>query len=691
MNDPIPYDPDKRDAETIDATPAKPGGPVDTVPMKTTYAELVSRSNERRPIVPASLRSKAGRHALLAWAGAAISYTLLYHLTRTPKYLLKVVLYAPRGAFRAVGRLLYWASAEEGNYSLRQSAATRDDAKTWLMLDRTRQKQASWRWWVVGALAAAAIAAVAVVRMPIVPSYARWLALAVLVLVLANLGKPLDRPLLDRVFTGDKFIRLTAELTRKAIIATGKVKEPKDVEFKREIYRDGPGHTALCTLPDGVIATDIIDKRSQLAAGFRLPVDQVWPATVRGEHPGVLEIWVADRPISAMKQPASPLLQDAFRVDYFEPFPYGMDVRLNPVSWALAERNSLFGGIPGSGKSLAARNVALGAVLDELVIPAISELAGKGDYDMFEPLCPKGLYVCGADDRSIAATMRIIEWLDQLCEERGPLVAKYARAGMNDVKKVNRAMALHDERLRPVLAVFDEIQEFMTSPYGIKGEGAAMLLSVIKRARALGIHVIVATQRFDKDSLPKAISSLVANRACLAVPAQPETDMVLGTSAYRTGARPNAFVPGEDSGWMVRAGFTAGYETVRAAFIDDKQAEAVCQRALALRRGVGRPDPQVRVEVRNLLDDVRQVWPGTDDALWSELIVPMLQRLDPGAYGDLTVEIFGSRMAAAGVPTVQIGRRLDGKSTTRKGVRLQELDRALAARSAPLSIGQEAL
>lgn len=667
------------DAETIDVTPPMPGGPVDPPVRQPTFAAIVSQADERRPIVPASLRSKAGRHAMFSMATAAATHGVLYHLTRAPKYVARITWYTLRAVWAGVPRLLWWARAEEGNWHLRQAAATRDDVDDWMRLDVQRQRTAGPRW----RLLAVAVVAVAVL------AYLVWRssplvqvgALALVVVALARLGRPADRQIFDRVFLGERFIRLTAELTRGAIVATGKVKEPGDLQFRKEIYRDGPGHTALVALPPGVIAADIIDRREQLAGGFRLPLDQVWPEQVRGEHPGMLMIWVADRPVNAMRQPPWPLLTGG-TTDYFQPFPYGFDVRMRPAAWSLDERNSMFGGIPGSGKSLAARLVALGAVLDPLVIPVISELAGKGDYDMFEQLCPPGMYVCGADDYSIERTFHIIEWLHELCEERGPLVAKYARQGLNSVKKVNRRMAEHDERLRPVLAVFDEIQEFNSSPWGIaKGknppDGSGKLLSGMKRARALGIHILVATQRFDKDSMPKAISSLVSNRACLAVPAQPETDMVLGTSSYRTGARPTAFVPGQDSGWMVRAGFAAGFETIRAAYVDDRAAERVCARALALRGAAPTATATPRVPVRNLLADVRQVWIVGEPALWSELIVPRLQALDPSAYGPLTVESFGQLMAAAGVPTVQIGRRIDGKSTTRKGVKLDELDAGL--------------
>jgi S-DNA-T family DNA segregation ATPase FtsK/SpoIIIE len=162
------------------------------------------------------------------------------------------------------------------------------------------------------------------------------------------------------------------------------------------------------------------------------------------------------------------------------------------------------------------------------------------------------------------------------------------------------------------------------------------------------------------------------------VPSQIETDLVLGTSSYRAGARPNAFIPGEDSGWAVVAGLAPGFVTCRGANVDDRAAEAVAARALQLRAGIDRAEP-IRAEARNLLADVRTVWPG-GDAVWSEVVVPLLAECWPDAYADLTVEQFGSLMASAGVRTVDIGRRINGRQTTRKGVRLDALDAGIAAR-----------
>jgi DNA segregation ATPase FtsK/SpoIIIE, S-DNA-T family len=669
MTDPLV--PDEYDAETIEERPAPPGAPVDPPPHRRTFAAVVSRPDPVRPIIPASLRSPQQRRQLASWAVRFGAHRTAYHATRSPKYTAKVLFWAPVGVFRGVWRILRWCFDLE-SFSIRQDAANRNDVEAYLKLSRQRDQRVGRRLWV--ALPGAAVLAVAVVLLlTVAPYWWRWAVLAVALPALAWVGRPLDRPIVDRVHVGQAFIRLTAELTRAAIVAAGAgVKDPAGVKFPREIYRDGPGHTAMVDLPPGVVATDVIDKRDRLAAGFRLPLDQVWPDVVRGEHPGRLQIWVADRPVSAMRQPPWSLLQDG-TADYFAPFPYGADVRLRPVSWRLDERNSLFGGVPGSGKSLAARVVLLGAVLDPLVIPAISELKGSGDYDMFEDLCPPGLYVSGADDGAIRRSVRIIEWIHQLCEERGPLVAQYARQGLNSVKKLNRAMAERDERLRPVVAMFDEYQELNSHPE-VGKYASAMLMSAVKRGRAFGIHVIVATQRFDKDSLPKAISSLVTNRACLAVPAQPETDMVLGTSAYRTGARPTAFVPGEDSGWMVRAGFVPGFETVRSAFVDDQAAAAVCARALTMRRGADAPAVP-RVRARNLAADVRQVWPEGVTGWWLADILAALQGLDD-AYADMDKDALSAALRAADVVPVPIHRKIEGKGVTLHGI---QLDRLMAA------------
>ncbi|MDG9673036.1 FtsK/SpoIIIE domain-containing protein [Micromonospora sp. DH14] len=661
------------------------GPPVDPPRTSTTFADITSRyQGDRKPIVPASLRSKAGRHALMVEAVSFVTYSAAIHITRSPKYAVKVAWYAPWGVARITGKAIRWTLDLEGE-PFRQHAANRLNTQDYLDLSRQRDRRVGGRVWKLAPIVLLLVV-VAGLLVFVAPWWAQALAAAIVVPFLAHVGRPIDAPILDRVFNAERFIRLTAGLTRAAILACSVkgIKDAKDIKFVRDISREGPGHEALVLLPAGVLATDVIDERDRLASGFRLPKTQVWPSTVDGQHPGMLSIWVADKPVSSMKAPAWPLLESG-TFDYFTgTFVYGHDERMRPVTYSLAEKNSLFAGIPGSGKTLAARVVLLAGVLDPLVVPVVFDFKGSGDVDCFEPLCPEGLYGSGADEVTKANGLNALEWLLSECDERAPLVRKYAAQGMNTVNKVNRKMAEHDARLRPLVAFFDELQELLTDP--IHGKRAKFLLtSIVKRGRALGIHIVFATQRIDKESVPRGISSNIALRTCLAVTSHTETDLVLGTGSYARGARPTEFEPGDstgpkDSGWGYRAG-AGPTRPCRSSYVDNPAAEKVVVRALEMRRGE-QPVEVPRIALRNLLADVRQVWHEGEEALWSELIVPRLQALDPEAYADLTVEVFGAWMARAGVKTESIGRRIEGKATTRKGVKLAALDARITEKNA---------
>jgi S-DNA-T family DNA segregation ATPase FtsK/SpoIIIE len=675
---PQPYEPPDGpalpdDAETIDATPGQLGQVVDLPARQVTFADVVSRYDERRPIVPASLRSRAGRRSLVILAGAAATHGVGFHASRSWLYALKVLMHAPNGLRLAVWRPMYWASAEEGNWHLRQAAASRLDAETWLALDARRMKSAAGRWWVFILSFLFALAA-ALLTYFLAPGWAQALALIGALMVLARLGRPDDKPILDRAFNAARFIRLTAELTRAALVASNAgIKDGAAVKFNREIYRDGPGYTAEVTLPTGVIATDVIDRRDYLAAGFQLPIPQVWPEPVRGAHPGVLGIWVADRPVDRMKQPPSPLLT-AGALDYWGPLPYGDDVRMRPVSWRLDERNSLFGGMPGSGKTLAARNVALGAALDPLVRFAISELKGSGDFDPLEPLCGKGMYASGADERAKVRTMEILYWLDRQCEVRGAAIRRWAAKGLNTQNKLNRAIAEADPSLFPILGIFDELQELLTDPTHGK-EAKALLTSIVKRGRSLGIHLILATQRIDKESVPKGISSNVSNRLALAVPSHVEVDLILGTGAYSRGARPTTFVPPADgdnpwAGW----GYLGGRDQpVRASYIDNNAAEAIVQRALALRNGTVPDDLEVTPD-RDVLADVVRVFShlGRPAIHWRQL-AELLAEARPELYAGITAEAVSAQVRAESVESVNV--TVEG--VTLKGCRREAVEQAI--------------
>jgi DNA segregation ATPase FtsK/SpoIIIE, S-DNA-T family len=663
---------DETDAETVAADPVIEGVVVDPPPRPLDVSDLVGQ--RRVPLLPRWLTSRAELDATVRRLAGSLGYHAGVHLVRLPVYAVRMVWYAPKGALRTAGRVLAWTTAEAGNWQLRQHAASRNDAKTWLDLDRHRQRQTSWRWCVTIPAVLVAIVVLAVLASGVLPWWARWPLRLALLVGLARAGRPIDKPILERTIIKPAYRRLTAELTRRGIMATGLVKRPEDIVFASgDIRREGPGYLAIADLPDGVIAVDVVDKREALAGGLRLPLDQVWPEVMPREHPSRVALWVADKPVSAMRQPAWPLARHG-QTDFFKEFVYGFDPRMRPVMYRLDERNSLFAGFPGSGKSLSGRVVCCGAALDPLVMFAVFDLAGRGDFDAFEPLCPPGLFGSGADEATKHEAYRMLLWLLKECDVRGPRIKHYATQGLNTENKLNRAIAQRDPRLRPVVAVIDEVQELITDPE-LGKSAAAALTSIIKRGRALGLHLVLLTQRIDKESLPKGVTSNVAIRTCLAVPSHVETDLALGTGAFRMGARPTQFEIGVDAGWGVRVGY-GPMTSARAAYLDRAAVEAICQRAVALRGGT--TDAVDLPPARDVLTDLRGVWIETERGQHWDTLAPRLSDRYPDAYAALTPEALSALVRAHGIES----RNVKANGATRRGISLADLDKTIADRAA---------
>jgi S-DNA-T family DNA segregation ATPase FtsK/SpoIIIE len=667
---------DEGDAETVEHEPDRPGVPVDPPEPPANVWELL---DQRRVKTPRWLTNPAERAVQGRRLVANLGYHAKVQAMFAPLYLGKVAWYAPKGAVRGVGKVIGWTTAEAGNWQLRQHAATRNDAKTWLELDRHRQRQTAWRWIVTSVATVLGVVALALLVSPWCPWWLRWPLVAVGLVGLARLGRPVGRPILELTIVKPVYRRLTAELTRQGIMATGLVKRPEDIEFRcGDIRRDGPGYLAVVDLPDGVVATDVISARDKLAGGLRLPMDQVWPEVLPREHPSRMALWVADKPVSAMRQPPWPLLGGG-TTDYFAEFVYGFDPRMRKVMYRMDERNSSFAGAPGSGKSLSGRVVCAAMALDRLVVFAVFDLAGRGDYDAFEPLCPPGLFGSGADEDTKHAAYRMLLWLLKECDTRGPLIKHYAKQGLNTENKLNRAIASKDARLRPIVALIDEVQELITDPE-LGKLAQKVMTSIIKRGRALGIHLILETQRIDSQSLPTGVTSNIAIRTCLSVPSHKEVELALGTGAYSAGARPTQFEIGVDAGWGVRVGY-GPMVSVRAAYLDRAAVERICRHGVALRGGVA--EGVELPPARDVLTDLRAVWVGGERGQHWETLTTRLADRYPEAYSAITAEVLSAMVRAHGIES----RNVKAAGSTRRGVYLADIEAAITARESDTDTG----
>jgi S-DNA-T family DNA segregation ATPase FtsK/SpoIIIE len=677
------------DAESVVITGTIVGGPVDPPDEPRRFGPAAG-TRERRPIVPPWLNSRASIRTSLLWVAGEAKYHAAFHTVRLPKYAGKALVWAPVGAKVGTVRLIRWASAEEGNWHLRQAAASRNDADTWLKLDARRQKQATYRWVLVTPALALALAGVLVLVFGAVPLAYRLLAAAVVVPLLARLGRPADKPITDRVSNAPGYRKLTAELVRRALLSvqlaginSAVAKDPNAISFPVEIHRDGPGHLAIVDLPYGVEAADVIARRGKLASGLRLPLDQVWPEPAPG-HTGRLALWVGFEPASQMRQPAWPLLKGA-KVDVFKPFPFATTPRMNVVNASLMFRNWLFGGQPGSGKTFALRLLALAAALDPRVELRIYEMKGVGDFKPLAPVCAE--YGNGFDDDTLAACAKLIDWLYAECERRSKRIDHYAALGKAPENKVTPELAsLKGSGLHPLVACLDELQELMLSPHGKRA--GEILEKVIKLGRALGVTLIIGTQIPDKDSLPTGITRNVNTRFCLSVADQTANDMILGTSQYKLGHRATVFKPGPPSeggeaGWGILRGI--GETGARCSFYVDSDAAArIIDHAIALRKDAGtlpEEGTQTReVPAFDVLADVAAVWPAGEDAAWNETLLESLAELRPDVYDGWTAAQLTSALSTHGVSVRQIGRRIDGKTVNRRGPARADLMTAITER-----------
>lgn len=143
---PVPGDDPDRDGDGLDgdedresvvADRVLEGVPVD--PPDELHTRRRGASVARAPVIPPWMASRQAVTASAVWAAREARYHAGFHAVRSPKYATKTAVYGLAGLFRVMGRLIKWASAEDGNWHLRQAAAQRGEAETWLRLDARRQ------------------------------------------------------------------------------------------------------------------------------------------------------------------------------------------------------------------------------------------------------------------------------------------------------------------------------------------------------------------------------------------------------------------------------------------------------------------------------------------------------------------------------------------------------------------------
>ncbi|MGW5610193.1 FtsK/SpoIIIE domain-containing protein [Streptomyces sp. NPDC003753] len=649
------------------------------------------RGSKRLDILPAWVKSGPEFAEAMRWLAGHVWHTVAFHAVRVPfLYVPKLIWRSPRGLANTLTRIGRWAVDAEGE-PLRQAEARRENSELYLKLSRQRDRRVRLRalLTLLGALCTLGMALFLVFG---AEPRTQVLAATLTVLTLGWLGAPADAPLATRAVIKAEVQKLTSDIVVKAMasigigqISSAVAKGQDGIKFVAPITREGPGWRADIDLPLGVTVADVADRRARLASGLRRPLGCVWPDADPSEHEGRLILWVGDRDLSKTGI-VKWQLANARRHDIFKRNPFGIDPRGRAQSVPMIQHNILIGSLPGQGKTASVRVLACGAALDPTVELWLHENKGTGDLDSLE--CVSHRFVSGIDDDSIKYAADSLKLLREEVMRRAATIKKLPRDLCPD-KRITRQIA--DKRslkLWPLVGVFDECQNLFAHPkYGKQAGDDAEF--IIKLGRALGVILILATQRPDKDSLPTGISGNVSIRFALKVAGQTENDMILGTSAYKNGVRATSFRPEIDAGNGILVGATALPVVVRTAYLDDNATHAIAQRAYALRKAEGTlsghalgEDPQATTGPSyDLLADVAAVVPPTEERVWNERIAARLAELRPEVYGGWKGENVTSALKPHGIKTRDVaGTTDDGTRTTRRGIARADLTRAIAER-----------
>jgi DNA segregation ATPase FtsK/SpoIIIE-like protein len=247
------------------------------------------------------------------------------------------------------------------------------------------------------------------------------------------------------------------------------------------------------------------------------------------------------------------------------PFPVAVDEDGQPITVALPERNVIFGGEPGSGKSVAQSLAVAAAALD----PDVELYLFDGNQVEFAPWTPCATRTVGPD------IGQAVEVLTALGVE---MDARYAAL----LGEGRRKIAPGDGMRLTVVAVNELAFYTATGDRKARTEFSDRLRDLVARGRAAGIIVLAATQRPSSDVVPTSLRDLFGFRWALRCSTPDASDTILGRG-WATAGISATDVPAEARGvgYLLAEGGTP--VRCKAYYLDDDAIHAIAARGAELR------------------------------------------------------------------------------------------------------------
>jgi S-DNA-T family DNA segregation ATPase FtsK/SpoIIIE len=647
------------------------------------------RPPEVRPILPAWVADPEERHSARAWAIRYIRHRTLYHLVRAPFYALKITAYAPGGAWKATRGLARWVFDAEGA-PLRKLTVEKGDIDNYFKLTGIRNDRVRVRLWITGGGLAAGgggIGATAAFA-----GHPGLFALAAAATAAAGIhGRSAGRPLIPAavVLTGPR--KLTPDMVFRAYLAQKLCTEDTPITIMYGPTRDAGGWLVIIELPFEHTADQAIKKKTGLAAALRVDEVQLFLDRVRGPggHAGMVEQWVADADPYATPPPITPLL-DLDEVDFWQPFPFGIDARRRPVELSLIWSSLLVGSIPRMGKTFAARLPAAAGALDVFLRLIVFDGKGGRDWGAFRQVAYRyGSGVRKAVVEHVAKVLAAcVEDMNDRYERLQTLPDDVCPEG-----KLTPALAKNRRMNMPLtLVAIDEVHRYLEDDDYGDAIGDA-LTELIKVGPAVGYITVGATQKPDSKAIPAKLRDAMGTRFALKTMTWQASETILGTGTSKAGLNAANFLRSHKGvGILLGADDTeqgdGEAQTVRTHLADGLVIAKICERARQMRADAGTLEGAAAGEelitekpVAHLLDDVLGVFGAGEKQLHNSVICERLGEASPGAYSGWDSAILTASLKPYAVVPKQTWVKVpEGENPNRMGVARQQILDALANR-----------
>ncbi|AMM11224.1 ESX-1 secretion system protein EccCa1 [Streptomyces albidoflavus] len=630
------------------------------------------------PVLPAWARSaasiKANVHAFmrLSWWQAR------YHGVRTPKYLVKTLILAARGFYRACKGLWPTLSAQDHSAAVKalraQAKARPEDIELATRLQIAHAERTRTRRWRFGT-AAVAVAG-ATIGIYLADPLLQTGMTAAVVAPLAHLGRSKETRLLDQGAPPLK-VDMSAQQLNDALRAAGLLKAGSAKDEKAPAVfcsmgpvRDGRGWAVVFDLPrgGGKTASDVLAKREVIAQELGVDEIQVIMSRVRaaqGGNAGRVSLWVADDdPYLGAPNPSP--LATASRFSVWDPIPFGQDARGNRIEVPVMWQSMFFGGLPRRGKTFTQRLMTAAGLLDPWVRHYVAD--GKGGADWMPMKAVAHRLVMGAEDDAVTALKAMLAELLTEMERRFALLRELPASICPEGKLTPQIVERY--KLPVIFVTIDELQEYFTAMEREDREQVINdLCRIARRGPAAGFVCNFASQRPDAQSVPTKLREIITLRYSTQVVDRTSSDMILGSGKAAQGA--DASVLSEDHvGTGVLVTGPASYVTVRADYLDGPGFTALCVKGRALREQAGQLSGDAAgdvtaaadahgVTLAPIISDALEVMRHSPRMFTNDLIAALVN-LDEDTYGDYNGERLAADLEAAGVKRTSKQVKING-------------------------------